>query len=420
MLSAADADLVRRDTALPGLATLLDPEAFLALWRRLHGPDSASSVTPVYLRYKPRTNCLVSYRVETPRGPRVIYAKTHGVDVESKLSKAALRSEATVVPELGLSLYAFPDDAQLRSLARLRDPAQGRALLARILSRPEVELEGAVLETLAYKPERRFVTRCALPGGPSVVVKFYTQAGFRAARKASHKFGSGRVLHVLRRLDESKRHRALAFEWLPGTMLRDQLGRPSLDSEMLGGVGAALAELHAQPVKRLPQRDLARRLRSLTELGENLAFLVPSLAERTGALVAALAQGLSENDATPCATHGDLHDKQILLDGERVSLIDLDQAAIGDPRRDLALLFAHLERDALVGTLGAERARAVREAVVLGYEKAGGRVAAPLDLHVAEALVGLAHHPFRRREPEWAARTTAIVERAETLVSSAS
>lgn len=84
-LARADADLVRRDELLPGLATLLDPAAFLeALSRDL--PDANPvAAEPLYLRYKPGTNCLVEYRVRAAGGREaLLYAKTYGLDAASK------------------------------------------------------------------------------------------------------------------------------------------------------------------------------------------------------------------------------------------------------------------------------------------------------------------------------------------------
>src|SRR2546426_8004296 len=64
MLSAAEADLVRRDTAVPGLATALDPEAFLAALRRVVPAADVRGADITYVRLKPRSYARVSYRVD--------------------------------------------------------------------------------------------------------------------------------------------------------------------------------------------------------------------------------------------------------------------------------------------------------------------------------------------------------------------
>ena len=64
MLSPANADLVRRDGRLPGLATLLDPDAFLAALQASVPPADLRAAHLRYLRYKPGQNCLAAYSIE--------------------------------------------------------------------------------------------------------------------------------------------------------------------------------------------------------------------------------------------------------------------------------------------------------------------------------------------------------------------
>src|SRR5438093_582994 len=63
MLCPADTDLVRRDPALPGLALLLDPDAFAADLRQAVPGIEVEGGRITYVRYKPGTSCLVGYRL---------------------------------------------------------------------------------------------------------------------------------------------------------------------------------------------------------------------------------------------------------------------------------------------------------------------------------------------------------------------
>ena len=51
--------------------------------------------------------------------------------------------------------------------------------------------------------------------------------------------------------------------------------------------------------------------------------------------------------------HGDLHLKNALLAGDRLSLLDLDQAGVGHPAADLGSLLAALAAARLAGGLAA-------------------------------------------------------------------
>ncbi len=72
---AADAALVARETALPGLATLLDREAFAAAFAAAVAPVTVRRPSARYLRYKPDTSCLVLYQVELDGKDATVYAR---------------------------------------------------------------------------------------------------------------------------------------------------------------------------------------------------------------------------------------------------------------------------------------------------------------------------------------------------------
>src|SRR3989454_10171088 len=64
MLSPPEADLVRRDGVLPGLATALDPDALLAALAPALPTADVRAASVRYVRYKPHTNCLVAHRLD--------------------------------------------------------------------------------------------------------------------------------------------------------------------------------------------------------------------------------------------------------------------------------------------------------------------------------------------------------------------
>src|SRR5215813_8303187 len=73
MLSAPDADLVRRDPDLPGLSIVLDPEAMVAALHPFLPGVTIARMT--YVRYKPGKCCVVAHRLDADGGVN-LYAKT--------------------------------------------------------------------------------------------------------------------------------------------------------------------------------------------------------------------------------------------------------------------------------------------------------------------------------------------------------
>jgi hypothetical protein len=427
MLSPADAELVRRDRAIPGLSTLLDPDAFLTTMagalpgRELRGAQLG------YLRYKPGTNCLAAYRIDTDGSTLEVYAKAHGPDASIKLRKAYQRPSVSSLVDWGrmvlddatIVVSIFPNDSKLRALRRLGEDGSRSRLLGDVLpDRPD--LRDAAIATLGYKPERRYVAGLQSSRGTRAVLRFYTPAGYQEADPKAAMFRSGEVLRVAHPLGTCRRRGVLALEWLPGSRLRDLLRDPSPRFELVRNVGVALAEFHAQRGTGLARRTRVAEAGTLSSLDAALGFLHPPLAVRVERVTQRLAAQLLCAPSADVPIHGDFYDSQVLVTGARVSILDLDQVVRGDPLADLGLFIAHLERARLAGQLSGRRAESVAVELLEGYEDATGKtLSGRLWVYAAAGLVQLAPHPFRYHECDWPTRIEAILERAEEILDRA-
>jgi len=423
MLSPADAELVARDRALPGLGVLLDPAALCEALARTSG-EPVEGVELDYLRYKPGTNCVAAFRAKWAGAEQLCHAKAYGGDAARKLEKAVFRGSARgggepplILGPQGIAVFRFPTDAKLPALARLGAAGARHDLVRRVFRWADAAVPVA-FETLAYKPERRWVGRFSGPDARPAVLRFHQREHFAAARRTCGAFSSRERLRIAEPRGGSKRHAVIAVEWLEGRNLRDVLRTEAAASSMLR-VGGALAELHAQDAPALEERP-DTTASDLAGLCDTLAFLCPELVEHARRVAADVTARLAGEERTVVPIHGDLYDKQILLDGACVGLVDLDRATRGDPRLDLGLLVAHLERDATLGRLAPEKVEAVEASLLEGYQSARGARVGSLDAFVAEGLLRLAHHPFRSREPDWPAGVRALVDRATARLARAS
>src|SRR2546425_5956694 len=147
MLSPPEADLVRRDGVLPGLATALDPDALLAALAPALPAADVRAASVRYVRYKPHTNCLVAYRLDVAGAESQtmdIHAKVHRLDAPEKLGKARQRAPVPgrlgvgriVLEDAGLVGWAVPNDLRLRTVRRLTDRDARARLLRRLGPRP--------------------------------------------------------------------------------------------------------------------------------------------------------------------------------------------------------------------------------------------------------------------------------------------
>ncbi|OLC07096.1 MAG: hypothetical protein AUH42_04220 [Gemmatimonadetes bacterium 13_1_40CM_70_11] len=418
MLSPPEADLVRRDAALPALATVLDPEAFVAALPPALAATDVRAASIRYVRYKPHTNCLVAYRLDVGRAavePLHAYAKAHRLDAAEKLRKARRSGPGRMVlADRALVISLFPTDGRLKAMRRLTDAGERPRLLRDLLSDRPDWWTGTV-RTLRYKPERRYVARLETPDGIGAVLKVHLPEWYRRAADSAAAFASHHAVRVPRLLGRSAHHRTVALEWLPGRLLSEALGSAA-DVAAAATVGTALGELHRQRPVGLAAVEPEAEAADLTALGADIAFVCPRLARSAQDLAARLAARVTEASNHLGPIHGDFYAGQVLLDGGAVAIFDLDRAAWGDPAADLGTFVAHLERDALRGALPADRVTGLSDALLEGYRTVASRPApARLRLYTAVGLFRLAPEPFRTCEPDWPDKIAAVIARAAAV-----
>jgi tRNA A-37 threonylcarbamoyl transferase component Bud32 len=416
MLSRADADVIGRDSVLPGLRTVLDPDEFAAVLGR-QVPELAAAAPRIgYVRYKPGMSCLVGFHLAGSSTIPFVSAAAFHADARAKLAKAQARPGRFVRVKQSLVITLFPHDDKLTALARLEDPERRPRLLTKLMpDRPEHW--AAAVELIRYKPDRRYVAKLTIDKIPRALIKLYAPSGFDAAYRNARRF-SAESYHRPALIGISGRRRALVWNWMPGQPLTDLIQKIQVPLSSVGSAGAALAELHAQRSDDIPQRSRQTEAASLVPVGEWLAHIHPKIAVQTRRLAQQLTNRIEQLPPQSRPLHGDFYANQVLVDGSRVAIIDFDEAFAGDPAHDVGTFLAHLESNALRQHLAADRVLPVSEAFLNGYRDAArhritnDRVA----LYTAAGLFRLAAHPFRARESHWPERTAALLARSERLL----
>jgi len=423
-LSPDDVDLIQRDPALLGLATVLDPAAFLAALRRSLPEADLKTARIIYIRYKPGTNCLVGYQLEVSGETVEAYSKAYGPDAEIKLRNACKRPALSgplgpgriVLEDCATVVFIFPNDRKVKALPNLVD-LQARQRLFRQLFPTRPDLWNGTVHSLAYKPERRYVAELLADNGERAVVKAYAGLAYPLAQGKAEALEPRPSLRIARQIVRSDQHCLLVLEWLPGRVLSEALSIPKLPLEAVAATGAALAELHAQPGDRLTPLTRDAEAVNLLEVANGLRSLCPHLARRADDIAWRLAAQLGPAPPMNRPIHGDFYARQVLFGDEGVALLDLDEAVRGDPAADLGNFIAHLHRDALRHILAPNLVDSLRDALLEGYRWAANRaVPDRIELYTAVSLFRLAHDPFRHREPNWPERTKAILEHVETIL----
>jgi Ser/Thr protein kinase RdoA (MazF antagonist) len=404
---------------------LLDTEAFVAALRRKLPAAGLRTARITYIKYKPRTNCLISYRLEFAEAAVTATAKAYPHNPRLRLGNtqntatalSSWRSGCLFFDDCAVLVSMFPNDRAIKSLRRLPDAHARRRLIRHVLGRNRSELWEGTIEELAYKPERRYVAKLSAAEEPRAVLKFYAERNYRTASSNAWLFQSRETLRLAPRIGDSDRYGVLAFEWLPGQLLSHAMLDPNLDADAMRAVGAAIAELHAQNAKELAHRAPETEASLLVGEANWLGFLCPYVSKRAGDLARKLALQLMDQPPVSSPIHGDLHAGQVLLAGHYVGLLDLDRAMRANPMNDIGLLVAHLDREVVRGRLTAGCVERLAASLLEGYARTAGTSSLPaVPLYRAAGLLRLAPEFFRHCEPDWSSRIESLLEHAEKVL----
>ena len=371
---------VPQDADLPHLATALDAGAMQTVFQRLlfDDPEPSRPAGQVerceieWIKYRPGKNCTVAYRVlllERPAGRRTeqLWCGRVVGRGRSHTRFQALRMDDLVRPQFGppaahlpdidTILWAFPNDSKLHALPVLLDAERLRLeLLPAIVEAAAGTgwvITAATRDVVQYVPEESCVVR--------VHARLERDAGRRelTAYAKVQKEGSGagtfatmqrlwacdaRVQGRLRMAQplgyDPERHIAWQLG-VPGTaLLEDGLVGPRAQA-LLARAAGSVAALHTcgVPCPRAAAVDDARsRLRDMRRI---LPQVAPSCRGRLEPLVDRLIAEGEDLGAQPRAVlHGDLRLRHLIVDGDDLTLIDVDTLCDGSPWQDIGSLAA--------------------------------------------------------------------------------
>ncbi len=407
--------LVVRERELVALPVLLNEARMLELIRERTARTDLTGISRHYLRYKPGVSCLSGYTVSLgDSGTCEIYAKAYALGEYFRIHKAAARNVVCVgngigceaFPELGLVINGFPNDTRLRRLRHMPAYQKVRKLLGDC-AEPPISTEQPHCETLAYKPERRYVARIVDQGKYLGVMKLHTPERFRQIAASVRSLNCPVVSPVV---SQSNHDFALIYPWTEGRILLDVIKDDPDFPSACEAAGIALARLHDSECSAVPVLTAGNLLDRAQSSATALCNLKPDLDSRLSRVMQALRTFCPSTLYRVALLHGDFHPKQVVIQPGGAVLLDTDQMALGDPAYDIANFIAHLENYVLAGAVSESRASVASKAFLDAYASVSARPQ-NLTCFQAIALLELAHHPFRTGLSDWPAAIDAIVAR---------
>jgi aminoglycoside phosphotransferase (APT) family kinase protein len=209
----------------------------------------------------------------------------------------------------------------------------------------------------------------------------------------------------------------LVVEEAPGVPLLDLLRRGDDQTRAVCGAGRALAAFHLRPLGIGRCDPLAEQIHDVERAAGLLAWACPEVSATVRAIAAVVVADLEE--VPPAPMHGDLKADHLFIAGDRVTFIDFDRVALGDPVRDPAHLYAYLVGRVELDVLPPERVQAAAAAFVdeyFAHVPAAWRDR--FAVHGAGALLEVASGIFRSQAPGWRSKLTAAVAEGSRLLSS--
>jgi aminoglycoside phosphotransferase len=339
------------------------------------------------VRYYPGATCLLSYHLRLEAEGReestlVLHARAFGAEpvpdafrTRPPLSTPAGRLPS-FLPQLGLALWMFPDDPGILGLAEVW--RRGGAVFDRpgILEHsPWPGRRPAIDSTVvSYVPAKRCILRydrLDLERPDPVFGKVYANEDARQLYAQMRDLWeyAGRAapeLVLARPLGYDPGSNALWQSSPGGEPMLEALGAVDLPATMRR-VAAALAALHRADVRPSRVWSGEEEHTKLERARAALLRFYPSLGREIESVLGAILATGPGSPPRQVPVHGDFHCNQVLVQEDRVAVIDFDLFGLGDPLHDVARFLSRF-RAFTTDRMPVEDARRAIESFVSTYE----------------------------------------------------
>jgi aminoglycoside phosphotransferase (APT) family kinase protein len=335
------------DPALPSRDVLLDEGAVRDVLAVLgpRGCAHVSDCTVIRVNYQVGRSLRAVLKATINGEPRVVAARMFrggkSADAYAQADRRAVSDEdlrgAAWAPEIETVFWLFPNDRKIHTLSAVLDiasPLPG-GVRGRVTRR----------ELVAYAPEKTATVACLDSEGRAVAY-----AKVAAAHQAGRDFHTYEILgaalgrgHPHLRLPSPlaywSEQKTLWLDAVQGRRMADpaEVEAPG-DLTLLG---TAVAVFHGLPATDAPPFERFSGLH-LTAESALIGRVRPDVASAADHLVDRLSSTAPRNRDGLACLHGDLHPKNAIVSHDRLSLIDLEDVAVGPAAADIGSLLASL------------------------------------------------------------------------------
>ncbi len=436
------------DSRIPGLLTALNPDAVMQLlvenFPEFREGFEALEARIVDVQYKPGTQCLILYRIKfhmpgaqrsrrqqiaveaLPAGTQPAPIPPELVARYKAMQNQHLLTPYAFIPKTNIAILAFPLDPVLSQLCDIMDCEIMKRKFHELWRERRMRVRQVIPSLLAYTPRSRATVLyeilseskdTALPEIRYVIGKIHKS---RPAWKLfAGAWSLWRASKLRVRLAPPAGYigtlNMTLQERCPGVRLGDMAGETSF-TNAVRQTGRSIAMVHGLSVPTVSKRTPQREAHSVHRWGSVVATLQGVHSSDIEQLCNRLASQLEQRTQMKGLVHGDFHPANVLVDDSRITLIDLDQMALGDPLVDVGRFLAsqrvsslrvHGNLDGLSHDAGHFLER---------YLACTGEDESRVRLFEAAALVTSAATGFRLQRPGWEENASLIVDEANRVL----
>ena len=416
----------------------LEPERVrAALLPRLLPRRTIHSIVVQDARYRPKGETWFLYRLEMdePSGATVhVAARLLSKDETPRAPDPKLLSRYRNWPHsmfqepwfveraLSLEFYAFPVDPGLPLLFEAADADGMMRHLSRFVS--EARIRTVTCQNRSYLPYSRatFAYDVHVENGTQTTLRLVgkMQSGKPARQRFDKHYAlwsaaQGR-LSIPRPVGVVEEAGIALQAHATGERLGALVDRPEFEA-LAREAARKLALLHELRLPAIKERRPVDEVRNVSRWSDLLRALRPDLAPRITALETTLNRLLLRNTFSRALIHADFHHTNVLVDGQRLTFIDFDDLAMGDPMVDVGRFMASLRIPALRAFGRASALENAGNAFLDEYLRAAAGHERRARLFEAASLLIAAGSSFRLQRESWAKDIEILVEASEHTIT---
>lgn len=180
-----------------------------------------------------------------------------------------------------------------------------------------------------------------------------------------------------------------------------------------------IAKFHQLNIPIRGTRDLAQEERNFHRWKDLLIQIRPDLKARLQTLGDKILEGFSRTFAISCPIHADFHHTNVLAEEKKITLIDMDEVAYGDPCVDVGRLLSSLRLPSLRVFGSFDGLKIQREKFLETYIQQRPEDRKKIHLFETAALFTSAASTFRLKRKDWSREVDLFIDEAERTLKEA-